>query len=65
MKFGNLFAKQIKGVAMGMSIPPPIANLFVGILEEFDDCIDSLKCFIDNGIGMWDHDHGPLIDKAN
>ena len=71
MKFGNLFTKQIKGVAMGMSPVPPIANLFVGIFEEenvvdkFDNCINSLKQFIDDGIGMWDHDPDPLIDDAN
>ena len=71
MKFGDLFAKQIKGVTMGMSPAPPIANLFVGIFEEenvvgkFNHCIDYLKRFIDDGIGLWNHDPDPLIDKAN
>ena len=71
MKFGDLITKQIKGVAMGMSPAPPIANLFVGIFEEenvvgkFNNCIDSLKRFINNGIGMWNHDTNPLINEAN
>ena len=58
MKSGDLFTKQIKGVAMGMSPAPPIANLFVGIFEEenvlgkFNNYIDSLKRFIDDGIGI-------------
>ena len=45
MKFGDIFAKQIKGIAMGMSPSPPIANIFIAIYEnekvlgKFDDCI--------------------------
>ena len=34
MKFGDLFAKQIKGLAMGMSPASPIVNLFGGIFKE-------------------------------
>ena len=71
MKFGDLFYKQILGVAMGMSPAPPIANLFVGIFEEenvvgkFAHCIASLRRFIDDGIGVWLHDPDPEIDIAN
>jgi len=34
MKFGTIFAKQIKGVAMGLCPAPPIANLFVALTQE-------------------------------
>jgi hypothetical protein len=33
MKFGNLVFHQIRGVAMGMSPAPTIANLYVAIYE--------------------------------
>jgi hypothetical protein len=34
MKFGDIFAHQHKGIAMGMAPAPSIANLFVAIYEE-------------------------------
>jgi hypothetical protein len=56
MKSGELIAKQIKGIAMGMSPAPPITNLFVSIFEEenmvdkIDGYIESLKRCINSGI---------------
>jgi hypothetical protein len=35
------------------------------VVDKFDDCIDSLKHFIGDGIGMWDHNPDPLVDEAN
>lgn len=34
MKFGNLHAKQHKGITMGMSPAPMIANLYIAIYED-------------------------------
>ena len=56
---------------MGMSPAQPIVNSGVGIFEEvnvvgnFGDCIDSLKRFIDDGIGMWEQDPDLTVDNAN
>ena len=70
MKFGDLFVKHIKWVAIGMSPAPPITNVFVvvfkeeNVVDKLNDCIDSLKRFIENCIGTWDHDPDPVIDGA-
>ena len=59
MKFGDLFAHQHKGIAMGMSPAPTIANLFVGIYEHTHintfptTSLFLLKRFIDDGFGIW------------
>jgi hypothetical protein len=59
MKFGDLFAHQHKGIAMGMSPAPTIANLFVGIYERTHlntfptTSLFLLKRFIDDGFGIW------------
>jgi hypothetical protein len=69
MKCDNLFSKQVKGVVMDMSPARPIGNLLVGIFEEdnvvdnFATCINSLKCYIDDDIGMWDHDPTHSLTK--
>ena len=34
MRFNNIVVKQHKGIAMGMSPAPTIANLYVSIFEE-------------------------------
>ena len=59
MKFGDIFAHQHKGIAMGMSPAPTIANLFVGIYEQAHippfpiTSLAFLKRFIDDGFGIW------------
>ena len=71
MKFGDIFAHQISGIAMGMSPAPTIANLFVAIHEEAEilDWLKTsvlfLKRFIDDGIGIWLHHHDPVQDAKN
>ena len=71
MKFGDIFAKQIKAIAMGMSRAPPIANIFIAIYEnekivgKFDGCILFLRRFIDNGFGIWTHHPDPTVDAIN
>ena len=55
MRFGDLLVKQLKGIAMGMSPAPTIANLFVAIHEASDilqfvgTSLLWLKRFIDDG----------------
>ena len=71
MKFVDIFAKQIKGIAMGMSPAPPIANIFIAIykkekiLGKFDNCISFWRRFIDDGFGIWIHHPDPTVDEAN
>lgn len=69
-KFGDVLVKQIKGIAMGMSPAPPIANLFVAIHEEKEvlqyvarNWLKFLKRFIDDGIGIWLHHPDPAEDE--
>lgn len=59
MRFGDIIAKQHKGIAMGMSPAPTIANLFVAIFEQ-EHIISNppphlhfLRRFIDDGFGIW------------
>ena len=62
---------QIKGVAMGMSPAPTIANLFVAIYEakKIISLIGTyfllLHRFINNGFGIWIHNPDPAIDATN
>ena len=71
MRFGDLLVKQLKGIAMGISPAPTIANLFVAIHEASDilqflgTSIFWLRRFIDDGFGIWLHDKDPVIDAAN
>ena len=68
---GDLFAKQIKGIATGTSPATSIANLFLGIFEEtniieqFKDFTPFLKRFIDDGCGLWKPHPDPIIDESN
>jgi len=34
MKFGSMYAEQIKGIAMGLCPAPPIACLYVSLTQE-------------------------------
>ena len=72
MRFGDIIVLQEKGIAMGMSPAPEIANLFVAIHEEErvlpwldTPFLRFLKRFIDDGIGIWLHDSDPAVDAAN
>jgi hypothetical protein len=71
MRFGNIYALQHKGIAMGMSPAPSIANLFVAIYENTyitpfpRTTLHFLKRFIDDGFGIWIRDPDPLIDNQN
>ena len=59
MKFGDLFAEQIKGITMGLCPAPPIANLYVALTQEaitipaYADCVKEQLRFIDDGICTW------------
>ena len=54
---------------MGMSPSPPIADIFVAIFENkeiipaFNESIDLLQRFIDDGFGVWKHHPNPAIDN--
>ena len=71
MRFGDLIYHQIRGVAMGMSPAPTIANLYVAIYElEFiipllEKYLMFYKRFIDDGFAVWLHDLDPTIDTEN
>jgi hypothetical protein len=71
MRFGDVIVKQVSRIAMGMSPAPTIANLFVAIYEKthvlqyVPHVVLYLRCFIDNGIGIWLHNPNPTIDKTN
>ena len=71
MTFGDIFVHQHKGIAMGMSPAPSIANLFVAIYEETYikpfplTVLPFLKRFIDDGFGIWIKNPNPTIDTQN
>ena len=71
MKFGDLIFHQIRGVAMGMSPAPTIANLYVAIFELsnilplLDKYLFFYKRFIDDGFAIWLHDIDPTTDAKN
>ena len=71
MRFGDIIAKQISGIAMGMSPAPTISNLYMAIYEEIQVLkfipliILYLRRFIDDGLGIWLHDPDPEIDERN
>jgi hypothetical protein len=58
MRFGNLIFHQIRGVAMGMSPAPMIANLYIPIYEAMHvlpflgSFLFYLKRFINDGLGI-------------
>jgi hypothetical protein len=71
MRFGDIIAKQISGIAMGMSPAPTISNLYMAIYEEIEVLkfiplfILYLRRFIDDGLGIWLHDPDPATDERN
>ena len=71
MQFGDLIVRQIRGVAMGMSPAPTIANLFVAIYENehiiplVGKYLMSYRRFIDDGFAVWLHDCDPNADAKN
>ncbi len=71
MQFGDLIYHQIRGVAMGMSPTPTIANLNVAIYELnhilplLDKYLMFYKRFIDDGFAIWLHNLDPTIDATN
>jgi hypothetical protein len=71
MRFGDIIVKQVSGIAMGMSPAPTIANLYVAIYEEMHvlkyvpSTVLYLRCFIDDGFGIWLHDPDPVVDEKN
>jgi hypothetical protein len=69
MRFNDIIVKQHKGIAMGMSPAPTIANLYVSLFEASNILpgnprhLSYLRRFIDDGIGIWITDPDPLIDE--
>ncbi|XP_030068592.1 uncharacterized protein LOC115476378 [Microcaecilia unicolor] len=65
-KFEDLFYKQIKGVAMGASVAPSLACLYMMHFEKryvyasrWFQYITSWKRYIDDVIMLW---HGPMVE---
>ena len=71
MRFGDIIAKQIRGIAMGMAPAPSIANLYVAIHEQANlltfltSNVLLLRRFIDDGLAIWIHDQNPATDRSN
>jgi hypothetical protein len=71
MRFGDLFFCQTRGIAMGMSPAPTIANLFVAIYENehiiplVGKYLMFYRRFIDDGFAVWLHDRDPTVDTKN
>ena len=71
MRLGDILAKMIKGILMGIAPAPPIANTFMGTYEEdnvvgkFDDCAPFIRRFIDDGFALWERHLDPAIDQSN
>jgi hypothetical protein len=63
MKFSNLVFHQICRVAMGMSSPPTIANLYIVIYKTM--YILPLLNSFNNGLGIWLHDPDPDVEAVN
>jgi hypothetical protein len=71
MKFGDIIVKKISRIAMGMSLAPTIANLYVAIYEKahvlkYIPAVVLYLChFINYGSGVWLHDPDPVADEKN
>ncbi len=71
MRFGDIIVKQVSGIVMGMSPAPTIANLYVAIYEEMHvlkympSTVLCLRCFIDDGLGIWLHNPDPVVNEKN
>ena len=70
MRFGDIVVKMIKGIAMGMSPAPTIANLYFAIHESANilgrfESLDYYQRFIDDGLAIWTHNPDPTIDASN
>ncbi len=69
MRFDSIIVEQQKGIAMGMSPAPTIANLYVSIFEEqylppgTPRQLSFLQQFIDNGLRIWLTDPNPTTDE--
>ena len=71
MRFGDIIVRMIRGVAMGMAPAPPLANLFMAIVES-SDVLPAFKAhlplyvrFIDDGLVAWRRHLDPTTDTAN
>jgi hypothetical protein len=69
MRFNDIIVEQHKGIAMGMSPAPTIANLFVSLFEARHILpgnprhLSYLRRFIDDSVGIWLTDPDPSIDE--
>jgi hypothetical protein len=71
MRFGDSIFRQTRGVAMGMSPAPTIANLYVATYERnhiiplIGSYLMYYKRFIDDGFAIWLHDSDPATNANN
>ena len=69
MRFNDIFVEQHKGIAMGMSPAPRIANLYVSIFENQHlsqgnpHHLSFLQQFIDDRFGIWLTDPNPTTHE--
>lgn len=58
-QFGNMYWRQLFGVAMGTSVAVNYVNIYVGILEnniifpKYKNNLLYYGCFIDNTLSVW------------
>ena len=71
MRFGDIIVRMVRGIAMGMSPAPPIANLFMAIAEATDILpvfaphLPLYKRFIDDGLALWKCHPDQATDAVN
>ena len=69
MRFGDIIAQQLTGIAMGMAPAPAIANIYVALFEQdvilprFKMCLPLYLIFIDDGLAVWKHSCNSIMDK--
>jgi hypothetical protein len=69
MRFDSIIVEQQKGIVMGMSPAPTIANLYISIFKEqylppgTPRQLSFLQQFIDDGLGIWLTDPDPTTDE--
>ena len=68
MRFGDIIAQQLAGIAMGMAPAPAIANIYVALYEKdvilprFKLCLPLYLRFIDDGLAVWKHNCNSILD---
>ena len=69
MRFGDIIAQQLTGIAMDMVPAPAIANLYVALFEQdvilprFKMCLPLYLRFIDDELAVWKSNCNSMMDN--